>query len=88
LIFPWQPLSDWGHTVLVTRSRGGLAVSLLMVVGFIRCSDDAARVAAGGAPSEAGVAATRSVWLTEDRPPDASATAVYEQVWFSADAVS
>lgn len=87
LIFPWQPVSDWGHAVLVTRRPEGLRVRLLMTVGFIRCSGETTRVAASGAPSEAGIAATRSVWLTEDRPPDASATATYEQVWFSSDDV-
>jgi protein-L-isoaspartate(D-aspartate) O-methyltransferase len=56
-----------------------------MTVGFIRCSGETTRVAASGAPSEAGIAATRSVWLTDERPPDASATATYEQVWFSSD---
>jgi len=30
---------------------------------------------------------TRSVWLRADRPPDATATAVYDDVWFSSDPV-
>jgi protein-L-isoaspartate(D-aspartate) O-methyltransferase len=87
LIFPWQPLSSWGHAVLVVRRPGGLRVRLLMAVGFIRCSGEGTTVLIGGAPSEADVAATRSIWLTEDRAPDRSATAVYEQVWFSSEDV-
>jgi protein-L-isoaspartate(D-aspartate) O-methyltransferase len=85
LIFPWQPLSGWGHTALVTRRPGGFRVNVLMAVGFIRCSGERTTVAAGGAPSEADVVATRSVWLAEDRAPDGSATAVYDQVWFSSE---
>lgn len=88
LIFPWQPLSDWGQTVLVTREPGGLAVRVLMSVGFIRCVGEITQVVPGGAPSEAGIAATRSLWLTADRKPDASATAVYDQVWFSSQPLS
>jgi hypothetical protein len=30
---------------------------------------------------------TRSVWLEEQRPPDETATAVYEGVWFSCEEV-
>jgi protein-L-isoaspartate(D-aspartate) O-methyltransferase len=88
LIFPWQPTSNWGHTALVTRRPSGLQVRLLMPVGFIPCSGETTSVAVGGAPSEADIAATRSVWLSDERPPDSRATAIYERVWFSSEDVA
>jgi protein-L-isoaspartate(D-aspartate) O-methyltransferase len=87
LIFPWQPLSNWGHTILVTRRLGGFRAVPLMSVGFIACNGEQTKVASGGAPSDAGIAATRSVWLTKDREPDQNATAVYDAVWFSSERV-
>jgi protein-L-isoaspartate(D-aspartate) O-methyltransferase len=87
LIFPWQPLSDWGQAMLVTHRQGGFRAMPLMAVGFIRCSGERTRVAPSGAPSESGIAATRSVWLTRDRRPDGSATAVYGDIWFSKDEI-
>jgi hypothetical protein len=30
---------------------------------------------------------SKLVWLTAEREPDASATAVYDEVWFSSDPV-
>ena len=88
LIFPWQPTSDWGHTTLVTRHPVGLSVGFLMPVGFIRCSGETTSVAASGAPSAEAIAATRSVWLHAERPPDSRATAIYERVWFSSEDVT
>ena len=35
----------------------------------------------------AGFEATRSVWLRDVRPPDDSATAIYDRLWFSSDEV-
>jgi protein-L-isoaspartate(D-aspartate) O-methyltransferase len=88
LIFPWQPLSDWGQAVLVTRRPAGFRAIPLMAVGFIRCSGELTRVAPSGAPSESGIATTRSLWLTRDRQPDGSATAAYGDLWFSSDEIS
>jgi protein-L-isoaspartate(D-aspartate) O-methyltransferase len=87
LIFPWQPLSDWGQAMLVTRRQGGFRAMPLMAVGFIRCSGELTRVAPSGAPSQSGIVSTRSVWLTQDRLPDDSATAVYGDLWFSKDEI-
>jgi protein-L-isoaspartate(D-aspartate) O-methyltransferase len=86
LIFPWQPASHWGTALLVMRVPEGLRVFPLMSVGFIPCSGGSRR-ATGGAPDEAGITRTRSVWLQADRVADGSATAVYEDVWFSSEEV-
>jgi protein-L-isoaspartate(D-aspartate) O-methyltransferase len=88
LIFPWQPLSSWGQTILVTRRPDGFRAVPLMAVGFIRCSGESTKVPSSGAPSQSGIAATRSVWLMSDRLPDGSATATYEDLWFSSDQIA
>jgi protein-L-isoaspartate(D-aspartate) O-methyltransferase len=83
LIFPWQPANAWGPAMLVTRSRGGFAARALMQVGFIACSGQGrGRI---GELTSTGLEMTRSVWLRSEREPDATATAVYEALWFSSD---
>ncbi|MFC4174513.1 protein-L-isoaspartate O-methyltransferase [Microvirga sp. GCM10011540] len=87
LIFPWQPHQGWGTTMLVTRTGRGYRAKQLMNVGFISCSGETTRSPGGPRPSEADIAATRSVWPVSEREPDRTATAVYDAVWFSADSV-
>jgi protein-L-isoaspartate(D-aspartate) O-methyltransferase len=84
LIFPWQPLSNWGNAMLVDRRPGGFSAVPIMGVGFIACSDEPSRGRAAPHPSEGDIARTRSVWLTRERAPDRTATAAYDDVWFSA----
>ena len=85
LIFPWQSMGGGGVTLLVQRLESGFAANPTMAVGFIPC------VGAQGQPSGRcgphDLMETRSVWLTDDRAPDASATAVYDRVWFSSEQV-
>jgi protein-L-isoaspartate(D-aspartate) O-methyltransferase len=82
LIFPWQPSDKGaGSTLLVTRKRRGFRVDPLMMVGFIPLVDERVRPSSW----EADLEATRSVWLTADRPPDRTATACSADVWFSSD---
>jgi protein-L-isoaspartate(D-aspartate) O-methyltransferase len=88
LIFPWQPHGGWGPAVLVTRTEAGFSASHLMTVGFIPCSGENANKASRHRPSEADIAATRSIWLTVDREPDETATAIYDAVWFSSEPVA
>lgn len=87
LIFPWQPHGGWGPTVLVTREAGGFRAQPLMNVGFISCSGTTERISIRNLPTEADLAAVRSVWIEGDRVPDASAVAVYDQVWFSSEEI-
>jgi protein-L-isoaspartate(D-aspartate) O-methyltransferase len=86
LIFPWQALSQWGHAVLVTRRAAGFAARAVMGVGFINCEGQG-QLAPKGRLTEADVMATRSLWLTADRAPDKSATAAFEDVWFSSEEI-
>ena len=83
LIFPWQTSRFGAVTLLVRRVAGGFEAEPTMAVGFIPCVGAQSRPVEGaGDPLE-----TRSVWLTADRPPDATATAVHEAVWFSKERV-
>lgn len=83
LIFPWQPHRGWGPALLVTRLESGFAVQTLMNVGFISCSGTTEKLSVRRLPTEADLAAVRSVWLVSDRLPDESTVAVYKNVWFS-----
>ncbi|MBB3021593.1 protein-L-isoaspartate(D-aspartate) O-methyltransferase [Microvirga lupini] len=85
LIFPWQPHKGWGPAVLVRRSGKVLSAQPLMNVGFISCSGAKESVSVRNLPTEADLAAVRSIWVKGDRAPDASAVAVYEDVWFSSE---
>lgn len=87
LIFPWQPHKGWGPAVLVRRQAAGLSARSLMNVGFISCSGTTETISVRHLPTEADLAAIRSVWTRAERAPDASAVAVYEQVWFSSEEV-
>jgi protein-L-isoaspartate(D-aspartate) O-methyltransferase len=83
LIFPWQ--APGGSVTLIVRARGrGYSAEPAMAVGFIPC------VGAQEGPEQAGRRdpwETRSLWLRTERAPDESATAIYEDVWFSTDPV-
>jgi protein-L-isoaspartate(D-aspartate) O-methyltransferase len=80
-------LVELGTAILVHRHLEGSSARPLMNVGFIACSGQENAKAQGPVPTEAAIARTRSLWLTADRAVDASATAVYEHLWFSARAV-
>jgi protein-L-isoaspartate(D-aspartate) O-methyltransferase len=83
MIFPWQPLTNWGNAVLVMRRPEGFSAIPIMGVGFIACTGDERGRIIRENPSAADVARTRSIWLANERAPDATATAVYDDLWFS-----
>ena len=82
LIFPWQPSEPGGTTLLVRRVPGGFAAKPTLLVGFIAC-EGTATAERNRRPSAEAIDRTRSVWLTADRAPDETATAAYDEVWFS-----
>ncbi len=85
LVFPWQPHRGWGPAMLVMRTENGFRAKPLMSVGFISCSQEKTKAVGARGPSEADIAATRSIHLTADREADDTATAIYDAVWFSSD---
>jgi protein-L-isoaspartate(D-aspartate) O-methyltransferase len=83
LIFPWQPQgARSGVTLQVTRTSRGYRATAMMEVAFIACVGATTR-ASDGRADVGEVMRTRSIWLTEDRPPDDSALLVHGDVWFS-----
>jgi protein-L-isoaspartate(D-aspartate) O-methyltransferase len=82
LIFPWQPGRGGAMTLLICRTERGFRADPAMAVGFIPCigAQDRPAKDGGGNPWD-----SRSVWLSAEREPDDTATAVYAQVWFSTD---
>jgi protein-L-isoaspartate(D-aspartate) O-methyltransferase len=88
MIFPWRPLKEVGLTLLVRRSGTGFSVKPLMRSWFIPCVGASSGGVAKKVPTGREARDVLSVWLTRDREPDATAAAVYDQVWFSSEAVS
>jgi protein-L-isoaspartate(D-aspartate) O-methyltransferase len=85
MIFPWRPSKTVGLAVLVTAKAAGFDARPLMPAWFIPCVG-AGEVGADSAPIEASTArGARSLHLTAERPPDATATAVFADVWFSSE---
>ena len=84
LVFPWQSGRGGAVTLVVRRTDAGFAADPTIAVGFIPCvgAQEPPAASAGRDPRD-----TRSVWLRSDRPPDATATAIYDDVWFSSDPV-
>ena len=88
LIFPWQPQKGWGPAVLVRRLTAGFSIHSLMTVGFISCSGAKETSTRERLPTESDLASIRSIWMRNDRAPDGSAVAVYDDVWFSTDDIA
>lgn len=83
MVFPWRPTDDVALAMRVTRKTSGFAVKPLMPSWFIPCVD-ADRAGPGARlPNRRDADDTRSVWLTRTRWPDVSATAIFDDVWFS-----
>jgi protein-L-isoaspartate(D-aspartate) O-methyltransferase len=99
LVFPWRPSQDVALAALVTRVARGFEFKPLMPAWFIPCAG--ASMAESGesiclakqmapatlTPDHDSAWRTRSIHLSRDRAPDDTATAIYENVWFSAEPV-
>lgn len=83
LIFPWRPAERVGLAVLVIRLDRGFACQPFMGSWFIPCVGASIAGAEARIPTRERAARTRSIWLTENKVPDRTATAVFGDVWFS-----
>jgi len=83
MIFPWRPSQSVGLAVLVTRTDKGFACDPFMRSWFIPCVGASVASSAATIPDLQKAARSRSIWLTSDRAPDRTATAVIGDVWFS-----
>jgi protein-L-isoaspartate(D-aspartate) O-methyltransferase len=83
MVFPWRPSERIGLAMLVTRRANGFSADPFMPSWFIPCASPSLIVVAAKAPTAKGARETRSLRLTQEAPPDASATAVIGDIWFS-----
>ena len=87
LVFPWRPAERVGLAVMVTRTEQGFACDPFMRSWFIPCVGASVAGPAAKIPDRAKAARSRSLWLTADRAPDRTATAILGDVWFSSQSV-
>lgn len=86
LIFPWRPTEEVGLAMTIRAQSGGFGVTPLMPAWFIPCVGASNEIVATRTPrSRAETWSIRSIWRTADRSPDATAIAVYPDVWFSSE---
>lgn len=83
MIFPWRPSEEVGLTLIVSREAAGFKVTPLMRAWFIPCVGAGEGERCTLVPKSADASSVRSVWLRADKPPDATAVAICEDVWFS-----
>ncbi|MEP6565658.1 MAG: protein-L-isoaspartate O-methyltransferase, partial [Mesorhizobium sp.] len=83
MIFPWRPADRVALAVLVIRTERGFACDPFMRSWFIPCVGASAASSAAKIPDREQAARSRSIWLTADRTPDGTATAIIGDVWFS-----
>ena len=83
MIFPWRPSERVALAMLLIRTDVGFQAKPLMRAWFIPCIGASSTADCLKIPGTSEAGATRSVWLTADREPDETATAIYPDVWFS-----
>ncbi|MFK0689937.1 protein-L-isoaspartate O-methyltransferase [Mesorhizobium sp. IMUNJ 23033] len=87
LIFPWRPADRVGLAMVVTRTAQGLACDPFMGSWFIPCVGASLAGPAAKIPDRQQAASSRSIWLTADKKPDRTATAIIGDIWFSSRAL-
>jgi protein-L-isoaspartate(D-aspartate) O-methyltransferase len=88
LIFPWRPAAEIGLSVLVVRMPYGFSARALGSAWFIPCAGASNEAITISQPSAKHARRVRSVVLRDEREPDASALAVYPDLWFSSEPVA
>ena len=85
MFIPWRPASDIGIALIITRRANGFEVRPIMQSWFIPCTGASEALPGDKAPDKNAAWATRSLYLSCEREPDATATAVYRDLWFSSE---
>lgn len=85
LIFPWRPAPQVGLAVLAVRTQSGFSLRVVSRAWFIPCVGAADGETTVKAPSPEEAARSRSIVPAREREPDASATAIYHDLWFSSE---
>lgn len=88
MIFPWRPSDDIAMGILATRTDHGISIRPLGPAFFIPCFGASSLAGSEKTPDRLDARSIRSLWLRSDRPPNASAVAIYPDVWFSTEALT
>lgn len=86
LIFPWRPAEKIGLAVMVKRLEKGFACEPFMRSWFIPCvgaSQAGPESTSNKVPTPEQAKRSRSLFVREEKAPDATATAIFGDVWFS-----
>ena len=83
MIFPWRPSERVPLAVMVIRTEKGFACDPFMRSWFIPCFGASIADLAAKIPTREQAMRSRSIWLTNDKAPDRTATAIFGDVWFS-----
>ncbi|TPL82373.1 protein-L-isoaspartate O-methyltransferase [Mesorhizobium sp. B2-3-12] len=87
MIFPWRPAERVPLAMLVTRTEKGFACDPFMRAWFIPCFGASLADLAAKIPTREQATRSRAIWLTSDKAPDRTATAIFGDVWFSSEAL-
>src|SRR5262245_2397246 len=88
MFVPWRPAADIGIALLISRTARGFRVHPAMPAWFIRCVGASSSSSGDKPPDIKGAWASRALYLKAERPPDANATAIYDEMWFSSESPS
>jgi protein-L-isoaspartate(D-aspartate) O-methyltransferase len=88
LLFPWRPSQTVALAALVTRAAAGFNLKPLMPAWFIPCVGASEAPVGSTPPNRDQAWRSRSIRLTSQQAPDDTATAVYQDIWFSSAALA
>lgn len=88
LVFPWRPASDAGLAVMAVRLPHGFSTTVLGGAWFIPCTGACDEGITIRKPNAREARRVRSIVLSEERPPDDTALAIYPDLWFSSSAIA
>ncbi|KKC31723.1 SAM-dependent methlyltransferase, partial [Devosia psychrophila] len=87
MIFPWRPSEEIAMAVLATRTEQGITLRPCGAAYFIPCIGASSLDSCEKVPDRKEARSIRSLWRKADRAPDASALAIYSEVWFSSEEI-
>jgi protein-L-isoaspartate(D-aspartate) O-methyltransferase len=85
MFVPWRPTADIGIALVISRTAQGFRANPAMPAWFIHCVGASTSSSGDKAPDIKSAWATRALYLKSARQPDATATAIYGELWFSSE---
>jgi protein-L-isoaspartate(D-aspartate) O-methyltransferase len=85
MFVPWRPAADIGIALFISQAARGFRVNPAMPAWFIRCVGASNSSSGDKPPDIKGAWASRALYLKAERQPDATATAIYDELWFSSE---